>query len=125
MWALAAYTPQAFKWLTNENAGRLSSLGFPLPLRENESAGKTLADFIPADTVWHLAIDFETTNPEYPGHLSISREGLGRLGGYSGWPADPVGDTRGKPEKSRESECGDTQIIVPHGSPHSYILGSQ
>ena len=24
------YTPQAFKWLTNENAARLSSLGFPL-----------------------------------------------------------------------------------------------
>ena len=31
MWALAAYTPQAFKWLINENAARLSSLGFPLP----------------------------------------------------------------------------------------------
>ena len=31
MWAMAAYTPQAFKWLTDENAGRLLSLGFPLP----------------------------------------------------------------------------------------------
>ena len=31
MWALAAYTPRAFKWLTDENASRLSSLGFPLP----------------------------------------------------------------------------------------------
>ena len=30
VWALAAYTPRAFKWLTNENAARLSSLGFPL-----------------------------------------------------------------------------------------------
>ena len=47
MWALAAYTPQAFKWLTNENAERLSSLGFPLPLKENEFTSKTLADFIP------------------------------------------------------------------------------
>ena len=27
MWALAAYTLQAFKWLTNKNAKRLSSLG--------------------------------------------------------------------------------------------------
>ena len=31
MWAMAAYTPQAFKWLNDENAARLSSLGFPLP----------------------------------------------------------------------------------------------
>ena len=33
MWAMAAYTPQAFKWLNDENATRLSSLGFPLPPR--------------------------------------------------------------------------------------------
>ena len=45
--APTAYTLQAFKWLTNENAERLSSLGFPLPLRENEPVHKTLADFIP------------------------------------------------------------------------------
>ena len=31
MWALAAYTPQAFKLATNEQVGRLSSLSFPLP----------------------------------------------------------------------------------------------
>ena len=37
IWALAAYTPRAFRWLTNENAARLSSLGFPLPHRENET----------------------------------------------------------------------------------------
>ena len=53
MWALAAYTLQAFKWLTNENAERLSSLGFPLPLRENEPVHKTLADFIPRGGLGH------------------------------------------------------------------------
>ena len=33
MWAMAAYTPQTFKWLNDENATRLSSLNFPLPPR--------------------------------------------------------------------------------------------
>ena len=31
MWALAAYTPQAFKHATNEQVRRLSSLSFPCP----------------------------------------------------------------------------------------------
>ena len=31
MWALAAYVPQAFTWISNENAEKLSSLNFPLP----------------------------------------------------------------------------------------------
>ena len=43
MWALAAYVPRAFAWISDENASRLSSLNFPLPERAN---AKTLADFI-------------------------------------------------------------------------------
>ena len=43
MWALAAYVPRAFTWISNENAERLSSLNFPLPERKT---AKTLADFI-------------------------------------------------------------------------------
>ena len=31
MWALAAYTPRAFLWMKDDDASRLSSLGFPLP----------------------------------------------------------------------------------------------
>ena len=30
MWALAAYMPPAFKWLSNENASKLTSLGLPI-----------------------------------------------------------------------------------------------
>ena len=44
MWALAAYVPQAFRWISNENAERLLSLNFPLPERKHESDSKTLAD---------------------------------------------------------------------------------
>ena len=46
MWALAAYVPQAFRWISDENAERLSSLNFPLPERKNELESKTLADFL-------------------------------------------------------------------------------
>ena len=31
MWTLAAYTPRAFLWMKDDDASRLSSLGFPLP----------------------------------------------------------------------------------------------
>ena len=33
MWALAVYTPRAFLWMKDDDASRLSSLGFPLPLK--------------------------------------------------------------------------------------------
>ena len=46
MWALAAYVPQAFRWISDENVERLSSLNFPVPKHENETRGKPLTDFI-------------------------------------------------------------------------------
>ena len=71
---------------------------------------------------WELAESNHYDEPRLPrtilDFLEKARAGWGdtQAGLRTQW-----GDTRGKPEKSRESECGDTQIIVPHGSPHSYI----
>ena len=57
-----------------------------------------------------------TRNPEYLGHLSIAREGSGRLGGHPGWPADAVGGILGAIRKSRANPSGGTlELSDPTG----------
>ena len=56
MWAIAAYTPTAFKRCSNENREELASLGFPVPRRDDDAATTTTRRRRPASRAVRIRV---------------------------------------------------------------------